>query len=713
VKTLPRIFSFKKTKMVYFAKSVKDCLADLATTEKGISSDLAAKLTEKYGVNELPATEKESLLDQILAQFQDSLVIILLLSAVVSFVLSIFEGFSVEPFVILLILVVNAVVAITQETNAENAINALKEYYSDEAKVLRDGAIVKIPAKQLVPGDIVSLSVGDKVPADCRVIKLVTNEFKADQSILTGEAFSVPKDTNVVPDPNSVIQDQANMVFSGTCITVGKALCCVCYTGSNTAIGKIHASISEEEDEKTPLKIQLDEFGDQLAKIISVICILVWLINVRHFNDPAHGGWLKGSVYYFKIAVALAVAAIPEGLAVIITTCLALGTQKMAKEGAIVRKLRSVETLGCCSIICSDKTGTLTTNQMSVRKVFTFGPKGFEADISGDTYGPEGTVSVGGKLNPDLVSKDKALESLITVCATCNESKVTYDENLDSYQRIGEPTEAALYSLVEKMGTADKAFNSSIHKVSDAVELANLTKEQKKKRCSAVNNYILAKYSKLQVFEFSRDRKSMSVLVKNNATGETLLQCKGAPESVLERCSEVMIGDKLEPLTEANRKAIAEKAFRWGEESALRVLAFAVKKDPKLPAKIESSKFQEYESKMCFVGLVAMMDPPRHEVKDAINKCEAAGIRVVMITGDNQKTAESVCRQIGLFGPKESTDGLSFTGKQFDSLSEKQKIEAVRHARVFSRTEPTHKSQLVDLYKSQGYIVAMVFLYLF
>ena len=230
---------------------------------------------------------------------------------------------------------------------------------------------MKVPASELVPGDIVILSVGDKVPADLRLLEIITSSFKADQSILTGEPVSVSKEADyIVKDERAVKQDQINILFSGTTITIGKALAVVVKTGTETAIGEIHQSITSQISEKTPLKQQLDDFGDQLARIISIICILVWVINIRHFNDESHqGSWLKGAIYYFKIAVALAVAAIPEGLAVIITTCLALGTKKMAAQGAIVRKLRSVETLGCTSVICSDKTGTLTTNQMSVRKV--------------------------------------------------------------------------------------------------------------------------------------------------------------------------------------------------------------------------------------------------------------------------------------------------------------------------------------------------------
>merc|ERR1712165_446658 len=328
---------------------------------------------KKYGPNELPVEAGKTIFELILEQFDDLLVKILLLAAIISFVLAFFEDDDsitafVEPFVILLILIANAVVGVWQERNAEEAIEALKEYEPETGKVIRsdkDG-VQKIKAVDIVPGDIIEISVGDPVP-----------------------------------DPRAVNQDKKNIVFSGTNVSSGKARGVVIGTGANTAIGKINEAMVATEEIKTPLQQKLDEFGEQLSKVITLICIAVWAINIGHFNDPAHGGsWIKGAVYYFKIAVALAVAAIPEGLPAVITTCLALGTRRMAKKNAIVRSLPSVETLGCTSVICSDKTGTLTTNMMSVCKMFTFADEAGnleEFEISGSTYEPVGDIFNHGK----------------------------------------------------------------------------------------------------------------------------------------------------------------------------------------------------------------------------------------------------------------------------------------------------------------------------
>ncbi|KAJ1566787.1 hypothetical protein HK405_008405, partial [Cladochytrium tenue] len=673
---------------------------------------------------ELPADPPTPLWKLVLEQFKDQLVLILLGAAAISFVLAALETDErekstafVEPIVILLILIANAVVGVMQESNAEKAIEALKQYTPDEAKVTRDGKISKIEAALLVPGDIVHLAVGDKIPADCRLLHVSSSSFKVDQAILTGEPISVSKVADaIVSDPRAVKQDQINMLFSGTTVTVGKATAIVVLTGEKTAIGSIHSEISGQEDEKTPLKIALDEFGDQLARIISIICILVWLINIRHFSDESHGGsWLRGAIYYFKIAVALAVAAIPEGLAVVITTCLALGTQRMAKRGAIVRRLASVETLGCTSVICSDKTGTLTTNQMSVRRVLIPGGSAGsheEWEVQGSSYGPEGLVFQGGKPAPfGILSRNAGAKELLTVCALCNDSRIIFDEKTETFSKVGEPTEAALKSLVEKFGSDDPALNARFPPIPDAAALAALPVADRRARTGVFDAALEARFTRVASLEFSRDRKSMSVLAdRRGAGGGRSLFVKGAPEQVISRCTSVRVGNTAVPLSDAARAKLLAKVEEWGGEEALRVLAFAVVDKPAISdaSKIDPASYASHESNMTFVGLVGMLDPPRAEVRESIRKCREAGIRVIVITGDNKKTAESICRSIGVFHPSEGDlSAKSYTGREFDDLDDAGKLAAVHRASLFSRTEPSHKSALVDLLRGAGCVVAM------
>ncbi|KAF8936531.1 Ca-transporting ATPase [Dissophora ornata] len=689
---------------------------------KGLTPSQVSAGLEKYGKNELPEDDPTPLWEMILEQFKDQLVIILLVAAAISLILAVLEEDNsgtafVEPIVILLILIANAAVGVIQESNAEKAIEALKEYSPHEAKVLRNGSMAKVYATDIVPGDIIEVAVGDKIPADCRVLEINSSNFRVDQALLTGESVSVNKVTDVVADPRAVKQDQINMLFSGTTVVLGKAKAIVVSTGSDTAIGDIHKSITSQISEKTPLKRKLDDFGDSLAKVITVICILVWLVNIRHFNDPSHHGWVKGAIYYFKIAVALAVAAIPEGLSVVITTCLALGTKKMAKKNAIVRSLPSVETLGCTSVICSDKTGTLTTNQMSVSRVFVIDNKAGNAaeyQVRGSSFSPIGDIlNADGKVVSSLSNVSQTLNELAQICALCNNSSIAYNPDNDTYVNVGEPTEAALKVLVEKMGTDDAAVNSSLDSLSV------------QKRVDVCNQYYHERTTKLATLDFSRDRKSMSVLVaktssdrrstRSGATGASTasLLVKGAPESVLERCTSIRLSaaGEVVPLTAAIRAAIVEKVLDYGEGQALRCLGLAVvdNQSPNLSdwdfKKPEN--FYKYEQNMTFIGLVAMLDPPRPEVAAAIAKCKTAGIRVIVITGDNKNTAESICRKIGVFSQHEDLTGKSYTGREFDDLSEKEQILAVSRASLFSRTEPTHKSKLVDLLQSMGEVVAM------
>jgi Ca2+ transporting ATPase len=653
----------------------------------------------------IPEDPPTPLWELVLEQFKDQLVLILLGSAAISFVLALFEdeeGWTafVDPAVILTILILNAVVGVSQESSAEKAIAALQEYSANSAKVIRDGKIKSVKAEELVPGDVVDVAVGNQVPADCRLLSINSNSFRVDQSILTGESESVIKETHAVKDKQAVKQDQVNMLFSGTTVVTGHAHAIVVLTGTNTAIGDIHESITSQISQPTPLKEKLNEFGDVLAKVISGICILVWLINIQHFNDPSFGGsWTKGAIYYLKIAVSLGVAAIPEGLAVVITTCLALGTRTMAKKNAIVRSLPSVETLGSCSVICSDKTGTLTTNQMSVNSIafVNDSQSGLEElQVEGTSFSPDGAVSKDGKTIEWAAVSSKTVAQMMEVAAICCDAELAYDPETGLFSNVGEPTEGALKVLAEKVGTPDQSYNS---------QKANARPEQKRDLAS---KYYQSKATKLRTFEFSRDRKSMSVLVNGGNTQRLLV--KGAPESILERCTHCLVGSdgkqaKLsDKLASAVQKEITDLA-----KKGLRVIALASVNN--VTGDVQKAKTsQEYlqlEQNMTLLGLVGMLDPPRPEVAGAITKCRSAGIRVVVITGDNQNTAETICRQIGIFGQNEDLTGKSYTGREFDNLSESEKLHAAKTASLFSRTEPAHKSKLVDLLQSAGEVVAM------
>lgn len=602
---------------------------------------------------------------------------------------------------ILTILILNAVVGVSQESSAEKAIAALQEYSANEAKVIRDGHVTRIRAEELVPGDIISISVGDRVPADCRVLAIQSNSFAVDQAILTGESESVGKDTSVVNDIKAVRQDQVNTLFSGTTVVTGHATAIVVLTGSSTAIGDIHESITAQISEPTPLKQKLNDFGDTLAKVISIICIVVWLINVPHFNDPSHGSWAKGAIYYLKIAVSLGVAAIPEGLAVVITTCLALGTRKMAAKNAVVRSLPSVETLGSCSVICSDKTGTLTTNQMSVNKIVYINEAGNdleELDVDGTTFSPIGSIRSNGTVIADVAEKSSTVLQMAEVAALCNDAQLAFDSKSGTYSNVGEPTEGALRVLVEKIGTPDSAENKARANVSavDRLHLSSTWYEKKSPR--------------LATYEFSRDRKSMSVLVGDNTQQRLLV--KGAPETLIERCTHTLVGanGKKVPMSKSLSELLLKELVDYGNKG-LRVMALASLEDvgsnPLLKKAKTTSEYLQLEQNLTLLGLVGMLDPPRPEVAGSIRKCKEAGIRVIVITGDNRNTAETICRQIGVFGEYEDLKGKSYTGREFDNLSESEQLEAVKTASLFSRVEPSHKSKLVDLLQSAGEVVAM------
>nr|AAB58910.1 Ca2+-ATPase [Oryza sativa Indica Group] len=710
-----------------FGRSSEEVL-NIGVNETGLSIDTVKCRKERYGLNELFFEEGKTVRSLVLEQFHDILVKILLNAAYISFVLAYIEegeaGFTayVEPIVIFLILIVNPVVGVWQESNAEKALEALKEIQSEHATVKRDGRWSHgLPARDLVPGDIVELRVGDKVPADMRVLQLISSTLRVEQGSLTGETASVNKTSHKIELEDTDIQGKECMVFAGTTIVNGSAVCVVTGTGMDTEIGKIHAQIQEasQEEDDTPLKKKLNEFGEALTAIIGVICALVWLINVKYFLTWEYvDGWPRNfkfsfekCTYYFEIAVALAVAAIPEGLPAVITTCLALATRKMSPKNALVRKLPSVETLGCTTVICSDKTGTLTTNQMSAVKLVAIGRwpdtlRSFKVD--GTTYDPSD-----GKINewPSL-SMDENLQMIAKIAAVCNDASIAHSEH--QYVATGMPTEAASDLL--------SMLISVICKI-ESVSIICILFENPRLTCTFLlflgccqwwNNAA----RRVATLEFDRTRKSMGVIVKKADSGKNLL-LQGAVENLLERSGYIQLLDGSVVLLDEGAKALILSTLREMVASALRCLGFAYKEDlggiwQHMMVKsmrhkylLDPSYYSSIESNLIFCGFVGLRDPPREEVHKAIEDCRAAGIRVMVVTGDNKETAEAICREIGVFCSTEDISSKSFTGEGITSLSDKKKLLRQTGGLLFSRAEPKHKQEIVRLLKEDGESVAM------
>ncbi|KAG2698945.1 hypothetical protein I3760_07G170700 [Carya illinoinensis] len=666
------------------------------------SATEVAQHARLYGKNVLPEERRAPFWKLVFKQFDDLLVKILIVAALVSFILALINGETgltafLEPSVILMILAANAAVGVITETNAEKALEELRAYQADIATVLRNGCFSILPATELVPGDIVEVSVGCKVPADMRMIEMLSNQLRVDQAILTGESCSVEKELESTRSANVVYQDKTNILFSGTVVVAGRARAVVVGVGTNTAMGSIRDSMLQTEDEVTPLKKKLDEFGTFLAKVIAGICILVWLVNIGHFRDPAHGGFLRGAIHYFKIAVALAVAAIPEGLPAVVTTCLALGTKRMARLNAVVRSLPSVETLGCTTVICSDKTGTLTTNMMSVSKICVVrsvehGPVISEFDVSGTTYAPEGIIfdSTGTQL--DFPAQLPCLLHIAMCSALCNESILQYNPDKGNYEKIGESTEVALRVLAEKVGLP--GFDS----MPSALNMLS-----RRERASYCNHYWENQFKKISVLDFSRDRKMMSVLCSRKQ--KQIIFSKGAPESIISRSTNILCNDggQTVPLTADIRAELESRFNSFAGKETLRCLALALKS---VPMGQQTLSFDD-EKDLTFIGLVGMLDPPREEVRNAMLSCMTAGIRVIVVTGDNKSTAESLCHKIGAFDHLVDFSGHSLTATEFEELPALQQTLALQRMALFTRVEPSHKRMLVEALQRQNEVVAM------
>jgi len=689
----------------------------------GLTSDSVAEHTRRFGKNSLETKAPKTLWQSILEQFEDYLVRILLASAFISFVLAILggsfetEGLAalVEPTVILVILILNAMIAIAQDGDSARALEELTRLQPVLAKVMRDGQWMEINAEDVVPGDIIEVRVGDKIPADARIIKLNSITFKVEQSGLTGENIAVEKTDMVLEEKdNECITDQHNMIFSATTVVAGNCSALVVATGMRTQIGLIQSAVmdADEETTKTPLGEKIDEFGEQLAHCIAVICLIVWIINYKHFTDPEHGGWVAGCIYYFKIAISLAVAAIPEGLPAVITTCLALGTRKMTMRNAIVRHLPSVETLGCTTVICSDKTGTLTTNEMVVTDFALWEDdvtlKRFKAN--GTSFAPIGSIyEEGSKIPKGPIGSDEInLVWLARIAAICNDSAVIREENASHHRYLpkGEPTEASLLTLIEKLGCKD-AIGSPRYLKSSNIS-GNAT---------PLCNYWKSDWNKLITFDFDRERKSMSTFVRNETNGTEALLVKGAPEQLIARSSTFMSKSGEVFALTVESKVAMERLIEQYARNGLRLIMVAIRVEvDELKGYDESRRNElkdvqavELETDLTIVGVVGMRDPPRPEVKSAIQKCKEAGILVHMLTGDNQMTAEKIAKDIGIIPSHSGATTPSYIGSEFFALPHSEQLDILRVSEgiVLSRMEPRHKQMIIKQLKELNHVIAM------
>ncbi|KAL0220530.1 hypothetical protein RCL1_000384 [Eukaryota sp. TZLM3-RCL] len=653
----------------------------------GLSTMEVRDRVKQFGRNVLPVPDPPSFISLVLEQFKDHMVIVLLISAFISFVLAFFEEGDeritafIEPWVIMAILILNASIGVIQERRSFSAIAALKQLTTTKCFVLRNRRLHEVDADVLVPGDIVEVRSGHAVPSDCRVLKVTSSsELSVDQSAFSGENEPVFKDNSTIPDVNVDTHDLVSMLFAGSTVVSGSALVLITSTGQNTRLGATSSALAEEAPE-SPIQKKLDDFGILLGKIILVICVLVWVLNIPQFSRS--GSILRGAIQYFKIAVALGCAAIPEGLPAVVSTCLALGSHRMAKRKAIVRKLGAVETLGSATVILTDKTGTLTTNQMTVKKVCTFNDnKDVEVfNIDGFSYEPRGSIVSTRGVPPSLLDTT-LLTHLAKVSTICNDATLSYSDKEMTWGIIGDPTEGALLCLSEKILNPRREGDLAVDHV-----------KQSNKRIKTV--------------DFNRQRKRMTVFTDDG------VYVKGAIETVLPLCTHVThtsstteeitissISDSMIDLIDSTAKDFASEGFR--------VLCLASKTSSSFTY---TSLSASQESSLAFVGLVALHDPPRPEVPDAISKCEGAGIKVVMVTGDSKETALSIGERIGLLSRRVAAEDryVCMSGREFENLAPHQRSSVASLLSVLYRVEPHHKELLVTTLRKNSEIGLLLF----
>jgi len=634
----------------WHSKKTEQVLSELKVDQKGLGQEEAKRRLEEFGYNELKAKKGVTPLQIFLNQFKDIFVIMLLVATVISFLI----GETVDAITIAVIVILNSVVGFVQEYRSEKAMEAMKKLTAPKARVIRDGNETIIDAREIVPGDIVLLEAGDRVPADARLIETV--DLKADEAVLTGESTDVTKNLGVLKE-EAPIADRKNSVFMATHMTYGRGKAVITATGMKTEFGKIAEMVQTMETEESPLKQKLERFAKKLGIIIVALTAVIFALELYEIFvlGVVQSGDVIGNVLdAFEVSIALAVSAVPEGLPAIVTVSLALGARELAKRNAILRKLSSAETLGATTVICSDKTGTLTKGEMTVRKIHVNG-KMF--DVTGAGYEPKGEFLVDSK---PIDLKDHPELELMLKANTLNANA-----NYDGKRVLGDTTEGALIVVAAKAGLAKKdveALHPRVHEV-----------------------------------PFTSERKRMTTVHKTQE-GKLVAYVKGAPELILELSTHVLKDGKVKKFTVEEKKEILKINERMAN-AALRVLGVAYKD---LPAGAFKFEEEECESSLVFLGLSGMIDPPRAEAKEANARCREAGIKTVMITGDHKLTAVAIAKELGMM----HSDKV-LTGVELDDLSDVEFERIVGDVSVYARVSPEHKLRIVKALKKKGEIVAM------
>ena len=628
---------------------VNDVLKILDTTPHGLSNEEAARRLKKYGPNELTTKKPTPKYIIFIRQFESPLIWILLIAAIIAFV----AGEELDTIVISIVLVVNAIIGYSQEIRAQKAIEGLKRLAAPRAKVVRNSKIELIDARDVVPGDILELEAGYIVPSDGRIIE--ERSLKISESALTGESTPVEKTSRKLEHALS-IADRINMVYASTLVEFGRGRAVVTATGIENEIGKIQKSLEEVETTETPLQKRVGRLGADLGIVaIGLSATIVAL------------GFIRGFSLYelFFISVAAAVSMIPEGLPAVLSVVLAIGVQRMAKRNAIIRKLAAVETLGSTTVICTDKTGTLTENKMTVREIYA-GLKEYE--VSGIGYEPKGEVTYRG-MKVDL-TKEKTLEMLLISGILCNDSRLLKDKGLkdkEEWKVIGDPTEGAIVVATAK--------------------------------CGLEKSEISSKYKRIFEIPFDAEKKYMATLNEKKDGKSYHIHVKGAPEVILNFTTKILTNDGCIDLDEEKRKIIFDENMRMAHKG-LRVLGLGYKEIQKP----EQKKIDDGDiSDLVFLGLIGIIDPPRKDVLDAIKAAKGAKIRVVMITGDHKSTAESIARELGIM----EKEDIAYSGLELDNMSDEELDKNIEHATVFARVSPQHKLRIVKSFKKKGEVVAM------